>query len=152
MSFGIGVLLLYDMASCKKKHCVEHTSHLVSSSALKNFLGSTALEHKGAGATFVRHGLQFLFLKPWASFSIGRIRDIIPQGSKDSIRSNLQDWGERRLDDTLSCFWLWPRCCQRYSVLEAYTTLCSVQICNCHLSPRHELSKPLWGLGKMSLV
>jgi hypothetical protein len=84
-------VLVYDMG-CTKKHCMEHTSHLVS--ALNNFFGSLALEH--LGRSNIRSDntdfLQISFSQTLGIFSIGRTQDIIPQGSKYNIRSNVQDW------------------------------------------------------------
>jgi hypothetical protein len=64
------------MGGCTKSIVLEHASYLVSTSALKNFFGSSALEHKGAGATFVPAlRTTFSFPQSRASFSIGRTQD-----------------------------------------------------------------------------
>jgi len=73
----------------KKALCGAHiTSRLV---GIKNFLGSTALGHRVQEQRSFGTNYNFFFSYLGHQISIGRIRDIIPQGSKDSIRSNLQD-------------------------------------------------------------
>jgi hypothetical protein len=134
-----GVLIRYGLY---KKHCMEHTSHLVS--ALKNFLGLPALEHRGQEQhSFRSHGLlQISFSQTLGIFSIGRAQDIIPQGSKDSIRSNLQNWvkGAWMTHYHVSGFAAFVL--SAILCLETYTG--PIWNCNCHLPlvSSWDISKP----------
>jgi hypothetical protein len=84
-------------------------AYITSRLGIKKFLWVTSIA--ASGQEHIRSGnadfYNISFSQTSGIFSIGRTQDIIPGSKgKDSIRSNLQESGERRLDDTLPCFWL----------------------------------------------
>lgn len=74
---------------------------------------------------------KFLFSQTLGIFSIGRTQDIIPQGSKDSIRSNLQDWEKGAWMTHYHVSGFAASVLSAILCLETYTG--PIWNCNCHL-------------------
>jgi hypothetical protein len=108
-------------------------AYITSRLGIKKFPWVTSIGASGAGATFVpiTRTLQISFSQTLGIFSIGRTQDIIPQGSKHSIRSNLQDWEKGAWMTHYHVSGFAAFVLSAILCLETYTG--PIWNCNCHL-------------------